>query len=140
MLKTVALFTALLVPLTAQAAPIQRLDETSVRAMETAWSEAVLTGDVAALDAMLDADYVTINAKGVTRPKQAVIDFAKDYSAKHPGGHATPLGPTSTVELIGTTALVRHHAASETSMDLLYFKGGRWRAHYSQHTTIAPPA
>src|SRR5581483_5055855 len=108
----------------ARAAPAAQLDENSVRAAEVAWSEAVLTGDAAALDALLDPDYITVNAKGVARTKQDVIDFAKGYGAAHPGAHAKPLPPSSTVELIGTTALVRHHVGGETSMDLLYFKDG----------------
>ncbi len=134
------LATLALAPAATQAAPAPQRDEAGVRAAETAWSEAVLTGDVSALEALLDPDYVTVNAKGVARSKQDVIDFAKTYSAAHPGAHAKPLPPTSTVELIGTTALVRHRQPTETSMDLLYFKDGRWRAHYSQHTAIAEPA
>jgi Domain of unknown function (DUF4440) len=137
--KSAALTVATLLFAATGAHAAQRLDEAGVRAAETAWSEAVLTGDTATLEALLDPRYVSINAKGVARPKAAILDFARGYAAKHPGQHATPLGPTSTVQLIGTTALVRHRAPSELSMDLFEFRRGAWIALYSQHTAIAPP-
>lgn len=122
------------------AAPPQRLDEASVRAVETGWSEAVMTGDTATLDALLAPGYVSISATGAPHDKAALLKGATNYAAQHPGQHAKPLPASSTVELIGTTALVRHHGEKETSMDLFSFQSGRWLAIYSQHTTIAPPA
>jgi ketosteroid isomerase-like protein len=140
MLKfTATVAAALLVSGAAQAAPADRLDEASVRAAENRWSEAFISGDAGALDALLHPDYVSVGATGKARPKAEIIAIAKAYAEKHPGEHAQPLAATSAVQLIGPTALVQHHAASEISVDLFSFEGGRWRARYSQHTPIAPP-
>ena len=118
----------------------ERLDEASVWAAETRWSEAFVTGDAAALEALLDRDYVSVGATGKPRPKAEIIALAKAYAEKHPGEHAQPLPATSTVQLIGVTALVRHHSPADISIDLFSFENGRWHARYSQHTAIAPPA
>lgn len=118
----------------------ERLDEASVRAVENRWSEAFIGGDAATLEALLDRDYVSVGATGKLRPKAEIIDIAKSYAAKHPGEHATPLPATSTVQLIGATALVRHHSATDVSIDLFSFENGRWHARYSQHTAITPAA
>ena len=140
MLKSTAIFAAaLLAGGAAQATSADRVDEASVRAAENRWSEAFITGDAATLDALLDPAYVSVDSTGKARPKAQVIAIAKAYAETHPGEHAQPLPTTSTVQLIETTALVQHHAASEVSIDLFSFRGGRWRARYSQHTPIAPP-
>lgn len=122
----------------AAAASPQRVDEASVRTVETRWSEAFVGGNTAALDALLDPAYVSVSAKGSARSKAEIIAAAKGYAAQHPGQHADPLSATSTVQIFGTTALVRHHGAADTSMDLFAFEHGAWRAKYSQHTAIAP--
>ena len=121
------------------ATPPQKLDEASVRAVEDGWSEAFVTGDAKALEALLTPDYVSVGATGAAHDKPAILKGAQAYAAQHRGQHGTPLPPSSTIQLIGTTALVRHHGEHETSMDLFSFEGGRWRAVYSQHTAIAPP-
>ena len=120
----------------AQAAPAERLDEASVRAAELRWSEAFVTGDAAALDALLAPDYVSVNPAGKARPKAEIIAVATAYAAKNPGQHAQPLPATSTVELIGSAALVRHRAPTDVSIDLFEFRGGHWLARYSQHTAV----
>lgn len=59
-----------------------------------------------------------------------------------PGGHnthdahdwSTPLSPTSTIRVIGDAAIVRHHGDNDTSVDVFYFRDGRWHAWYSQHS------
>jgi len=122
----------------AAAAPPQKLDEASVRAVETGWSEAFITGDAPALEALLDPAYVSVGATGKARPKAEIVAIAKTYAAQHPGQHADPLPASSTVQLMGTTALVRHHGASDVSIDLFAFEHGRWVAKYSQHTSIPP--
>jgi hypothetical protein len=114
--------------------------EAGVRQVEDAWSEAFITGDAAALEALLDPAYVSVNPVGVARPKAQIIGFAKDYAAKHPGEHAKPLAATSTVRVVGNTALVVHNAPGSYSMDLFYYQGGRWRAWYSQHAAAPPKA
>lgn len=120
------------------AAPAERPDEASVRAAETRWSEAFVTGDAAVLEALLAPDYVSVNPSGKPRPKTEIIAVAKAYAAKNPGQHAQPLPASSTVELIGTAALVRHRAPTDVSIDLFAYRDGHWVAVYSQHTAVAP--
>ena len=38
----------------------------------------------------------------------------------------------------GDTAIVRHDSADERSVDVFYFRDGRWHAWYSQHTRKSP--
>jgi hypothetical protein len=122
------------------ASPVEPATEAGVRHAENLWSEAFITGDAAALEALLDPQYVSVNPTGVARPKAQIIGFARDYAAKHPGEHAKPLTDSSTVRVIGKTALVQHHSPQGFSMDLFYYEGGRWKAWYSQHAAApAPP-
>lgn len=125
-----------LAPLAAQAAEAR--DEAGVRAVEQRWSEAFLTGDGAVLDALLDPAYVSVSATGKARGKAEIIANAAAYAAQHPGGHASPLPPTSTIRIIGEAAVVQHHGPGETSVDVFYYRGGHWLAWYSQHTSLAP--
>ncbi|HEY3519593.1 MAG TPA: DUF4440 domain-containing protein [Rhodanobacteraceae bacterium] len=114
-----------------------RPDQAGVRAAENRWSEAFVTGDSAALDDLLDADYVSVGATGESRPKTEIIRLAAQYAKTHPGQHAQPLPATSTIRVIGDAAVVQHHRPDENSVDVFYFRGGRWRAWYSQHTRVA---
>lgn len=138
--KSALALCAALLATAAQAAPPERRDEAGVRAAETRWSEAFVTGDAATLDALLAADYVSVNPAGKARPKAEIIAVAKAYAAKNPGQHAQPLPATTTVELIGTAALVRHRAPTDISIDLFEYRAGRWLARYSQHTAVPPAA
>ena len=122
----------------AQATPAERLDEGSVRAVEGRWNEYEMTGDARSLDALLDPAYVSIATTGKISRKADIIAGAVAYAATHPGAHGSPLPMTSTVQMLGAAALVRHIGASYLSMDLFAFRNGRWRAIYSQHTAIAP--
>jgi hypothetical protein len=108
--------------------------ESGVREAENRWSEAFVTGDAARLNALLDPGYVSVNALGVARTKAEIIAAAANYAAKNPGQHADPMSATSTIRVIGGTAVVRHNGPAETSVDVFYYSGGRWRAIYSQHT------
>lgn len=134
---------ALLIPLSmflfvAQAATAAEkiADEAGVRDAENRWSEAFVGGDAATLDALLDADYVSTGATGKPRSKSEIIGLATTYAKAHPGEHAKPLPSTSTIRVIGNAAVVQHHNANDTSVDVFYFRDGRWHAWYSQHTKI----
>lgn len=111
-------------------------DEAGVRDAENRWSEAFISGDVAALDALLDADYVSTGTNGKARPKAEIIRISGTYAKAHPGEHATPLSSTSTIRVIGNAAVVQHHNSGDTSVDVFYFRDGRWHAWYSQHTKL----
>ena len=135
-----ALFMSLSIFLTAaQAAGAAEkvADEAGVRDAENRWSEAFVSGDTATLDALLDTDYVSTGANGKPRAKAEIIGLASAYAKAHPGEHAKPLPATSTIRVIGNAAVVQHRNAGDTSVDVFYFKDGRWRAWYSQHTRIA---
>jgi hypothetical protein len=112
-------------------------DEAGVRDAENRWSEAFMTGDTATLDALLDSDYVSVGGNGQAHPKAEIMGFAREYAKAHPGQHAKPLPPTSTIRVIGNAAVVQHHSAQASSVDVFYFRDGRWHAWYSQHTMVA---
>jgi hypothetical protein len=111
-------------------------DEAGVRDAENRWSEAFISGDAVALEALLDADYVSTGATGKPRSKAEIIGLASNYAKAHPGEHAKPLPATSTIRVIGNAAVVQHRNVSDTSVDVFYFRDGRWYAWYSQHTRI----
>ena len=112
--------------------------EAGVREVENGWSEAFITGDAAYLTELLDPGYVSVGAHGDPRSKADIIALAGRYAAEHPGGHASSLPPTSKIEIKGSAAIVVHHNTNDTSVDVFYYAGGRWRAWYSQHTSITP--
>ena len=111
-------------------------DEAGVRDAENRWSEAFVSGDAATLETLLDSDYVSTGATGKARSKSEIIGLASNYAKAHPGEHAKPLPATSTIRVIGNAAVVQHHNVSDTSVDVFYFRDGRWYAWYSQHTKI----
>jgi hypothetical protein len=128
---SVALFT------TRAAIPASQVaDEAGVRDIENRWSEAFVSGDAGTLEALLDADYVSIGTAGKPRPKAEIINLATAYAKTHPGEHATPMSATSTIRVIGNAAVVQHRGAGDNSVDVFYFRDGRWYAWYSQHTKI----
>lgn len=111
-------------------------DTAGVREAENRWGEAFVSGDVATLDALLDADYVSVNASGAPRTKAEILVLARDYAKAHPGQHGQPLANSATIRVIGDAAVVQHHGAQETSVDVFYYRDGRWHAWYSQHTKL----
>jgi len=111
-------------------------DQAGVRDAENRWSEAFVTGNAAALDDLLDSDYVSVGSSGQPRLKNEIVQLAVKYAKAHPGQHANPLPPTSTIRVIGDAAVVQHHNPDENSVDVFYFREGHWRAWYSQHTKV----
>ncbi|WP_266167996.1 nuclear transport factor 2 family protein [Dyella subtropica] len=112
--------------------------EVGVRDVENIWSRAFVTGDAKALDDLLDPAYVSVSTNGVSRPKGEIIAAASRFAAEHPNTPISPLPPTSTISLKGDTAVVTHHGAQETSVDVFYYRQGHWHAWYSQHTKVTP--
>jgi len=112
-------------------------DAAGVRAAENLWSEAFITGDTATLEGLLDPHYISTGATGKLRSKDQIIALANAYAKAHPGEHAKPLPPTSTIRVIGNAAVVQHQNPGDTSVDVFYFRDGRWHAWYSQHTKIS---
>ena len=129
------LATAALATATAAQAAESR-DEAAVRTAENRWSEAFVSGDAKTLEDLLDRGYVSVSASGKSRGKSEIIGLAAAYAAKNPGQHAQPISTSSTIQVIGDAAVVRHHSASDVSVDVFYRRGGRWVAWYSQHTAL----
>ena len=113
--------------------------EAAVRAAEDGWSAAYVTGDTAFLERLLADDYVSVGQTGESHPKPAIVAGAAKYAAAHPGSTATPMPPSSTIAISGDVALVRHHGATDTSVDVFQKRGDAWIALYSQHTAIKAP-
>jgi hypothetical protein len=116
--------------------PRDTADEQGVRAAEQRWSEAFARGDRATLEALLDADYVSVGARGNARTRADVIAAAIDYAAAHPKAAADALAPSVRIRVMGETAIVRHTGAADVSVDVLRHDGESWVAVYSQHTPI----
>lgn len=109
-----------------------------VRAVEAHWTRAFLGGDEAYLGRLLDPDYVSVNPSGVQRSKADIIALAKKIAAgpKQP----IPTLPASHIDVRDDAAIVTVVAEGQASVDVFYWKAGRWHAWYSQHTTVKPPA
>ena len=112
-------------------------EESGVRDAENRWSEAFVSGDTATLEALLDASYVSTGTSGKPRTKAEIVALASAYAKAHPNEHGKPLPATSTIRVIGNAAVVQHHNAADTSVDVFYFRDGHWFAWYSQHTKTA---
>ena len=108
-----------------------------VREASERWSRAVARGDVVTLGLVLDPAYVSVSANGISRSKAEIIAAAVALAAKNPGQRADPLPGTSTIRIFGTGAIVQHRGATEISVDVFRYRGGHWRALYSQHTAKA---
>jgi hypothetical protein len=105
-----------------------------VQATEDHWSEAFASGDEAFLSALLDPAYVSVNRAGRPRPRADIIALSKKVAAMPRQAYArTP----PHIEVRGDTAVVRFQGRDETSVDVFYWRGGAWRALYSQHTGLA---
>lgn len=106
--------------------------EAGVQAVEKRWSEAFMRGETAYLNDLLADDYVSVNGSGVVRTKADIIEMSRKYAASNPG--SMPDLPPSPVSIIGDAAIVQHDNPSERSVDVFYYRDGRWYAWYSQHT------
>lgn len=111
-----------------------RGDVASVRRTEAVWAEAFVTGDAATLRGLLDDRYVSVSAAGVARTRLQVLEAARAYAAAHPGEHARPLDPSTSVVVVRSSAVVRHATPAERSVDVFYRGPTGWVAIYSQHT------
>jgi len=114
--------------------PATAVDEARIREAENRWNAAFVTGDAAYLGRLLATGYVSVGENGAEHPKTAVVAAAVSYGKAHPGTAPTPMPPSSTIEVSGDVALVRHHADDSVSVDVFQKRGGQWFAIYSQHT------
>lgn len=107
-----------------------------VRAVEAHWTRAFLGGDDAYLNVLLDDDYISVNAKGVRRPKAAIIALAKRRASSSNGAVIATTTPNIVVH--GNAAIATFSDATGVSVDVFHYENGAWHAWYSQHTAIAP--
>jgi hypothetical protein len=114
------------------------MTEAGIKAVEAHWVRAFLTGDEAYLNTLLDADYVSVNTKGVPRPKSDIIALAKSIAAKGPQTIPPP-SPNMKVVVRGDAAIVTDAGFGQVSVDVFHYANGAWHAWYSQHTSVAPP-
>ena len=106
--------------------------EAGVQAVEKRWSEAFMRGETAYLNDLLAEDYISVNGSGAVRTKADIIEMSRKYAANNQG--PMPDLPPSPVSIIGDAAIVQHDNQSERSVDVFYYRDGRWYAWYSQHT------
>lgn len=123
----------------AWASPENEMSEAGVRAVEAHWVRAFLGGDEAYLNTLLDADYVSINLKGVPRPKADIVALARKIAASTPSPGPLP-EPKLGVSLHGAAAVVTDYEPDSVSVDVFHYDGGAWHAWYSQHTPVTPAA
>jgi len=116
---------------------LEPITAAGVRDAEERWSQAFVKGDTATLALLLDPAYVSVSANGISRSKAEIIAAAVAFAAKNPGQRAPPLPDTSTIRIFGPAAIVQHRGATDISVDVFRYRGGHWRALYSQHTAKA---
>ncbi len=128
---------ACLLTTTAHAAPDPEQAKTvdGVRAVEAHWTQAFLNGDEAYLSGLLDPAYVSVNGKGAPRSKSDIIALAKKIAA----GPKQPVPPPNLqIDVRGDAAVVTSGDGGQASVDVFYWREGRWYGWYSQHTMKAP--
>ena len=118
--------------------PETQRTEAGVRAVESHWSRAFVTGDTAYLEALLSDGYVSVNQSGRVRPKAEIIALAQKIAAG--SSPPAPHESTATIVVRGDAAISTFSGEGDTSVDVFTWQGGRWRAWYSQHTPLTPPA
>ena len=69
------------------------------------------------------------------RSKADIIALAKKIAASKP---SIPTLPASHIDVRDDAAIVTVVADGQASVDVFYWKAGRWHAWYSQHTTVKP--
>ena len=114
-----------------------QMNEAGIRAIEAHWVRAFLTGDEAYLGSLLDADYVSVNTRGVPRAKADIIALANSIAAKGPQTIPPP-SPNMKIVVHGDAAIVTDAGIDQVSVDVFHYANGAWHAWYSQHTSFAP--
>jgi hypothetical protein len=140
-LRPLALCGALLLaPSLALAAPDPETQRTEagVRAVENHWGRAFVTGDTAYLEALLSDGYVSVNQSGKARPKAEIIALARKIASGPNPPKATE--STARIEVRGDAAISTATGETDASVDVFFYKDGRWHAWYSQHSPVKPPA
>ena len=114
----------------------------AVIAADKGWTVAEEKGDVAYMEALLLPEYRSISPDGSVHDKNAILANTRKATAdraaiieKYLAEHPTDMN----VVMNGDTAVLTFSALSDAkklihSCDIFIFRGGQWRALYSQHT------
>src|SRR5260221_1138859 len=126
-------------------AQVEDATEDGVRAVEIHWQNAFTHGDRAYLERLLTDDYVSVNAKGVARDRNTIVQLSEGYAKKSPATEmVTSLSSDTVVKVNGPTAIVTSLGVipapsgpiHSRSVDGFFYANGRWHAWYSQHTDV----
>lgn len=123
--------------------------EAAVVIKDKAWLDAELTGDATKLNQILLPDYVTISASGHVTGRSELIakvrtrtqaDLAKQAALVRSWDDAHPA--RAEVIINRDTAFLKWVSArpGQTNLfscDIFLYRGGRWRAVYSQHSSAS---
>ncbi|MBA3895596.1 MAG: nuclear transport factor 2 family protein [Sphingomonadaceae bacterium] len=119
----------------------------AVVAADDAWGSAEVMGDAAFVDALLMPEYRSVGADGHVTDKATIVAHTRSH-AKSPEFAAKVVAwkdahpERADVTLFGDTAIVRWISTKPgggdpvASCDVFVYRGGRWRAIYSQHTSV----
>src|ERR1700753_3475712 len=102
-----------------------QMNEVGIKAVEAHWVKAFLTGDETYLSELLDADYVSVNTKGMPRSKADIIALAKSIAAKGPQTIPPP-SPTSKIVVHGDAAISTDTAMGKGAGDVFHYANGAW--------------
>ena len=120
----------------------------AVLAADDRWLNAEVTGDVAALDQLLLADYRSVGVDGKVTDKAKILERVRQtggspdlaakvaaWKASHPTrGEVSIAGDTAVLRWV----LVKPEAGDPvSSSDIFVYRDGHWRAIYSQHSSAS---
>lgn len=109
----------------------------AVRQTEQRWLEAEFRGDTAYLDGLLLPEYRSVSSNG-THDRAAILAAALRHAANH---DPVPASLAPDVAVHGSTAIATFtRPDTSSSADVFVLDHGSWRAYYSQHTLLTPPA
>jgi hypothetical protein len=121
----------------------------TILAIENRWMSSEATGGVGYVDSLLMPGYRSVGALGIVHSKADILaDTARNGKSNamklkvDAFFKAHPIA--SSVAIQGDTAIVTFYSKrlgpthGVTSSDTFVYVGGRWRALYSQHTSLDP--
>jgi hypothetical protein len=127
----------------------EAMTEAGVRAVEEHWTLAEGTGDTGFLEAMLAADYRSVNADGKAISKSTIVEHAarnkgsdkgmqeiEAYRKAHPYGEAVAMHQNTAIVTFYDPQLGAQNGVK--SSDIFIYVDGHWHAMYSQHSAVKP--
>lgn len=146
----IVIATGLVASLASSAAAADTKTADGVIAADRAWGLAEVSGDVSLLNRLLAPGYVSVAPDGKVTPKELIVakvagrskqELEKLRTSVAAWKAAHPLRPE--VALTGDTAVLKWvptgaaGTGTVSSCDIFVYRGGHWRAVYSQHSSAA---